>query len=168
MDAVVHIPVGVVVERRKAVSPWADFTWQPVAVLSGMPDAVPWTIISENAGTTAFYAGPARIELHASCAANYRDNMSTGEAKLWVVLRPTEREQPFDVVCVTADGSEGEGFTSAGNDIVDSVPMPDAIRDLTDAFIAAHNIEQPFFKRTRDRANPDALGRRGKVDEIKE
>ena len=168
MDAVVHIPVGVVVERRKAQSPWADFTWQPVAVLSGMPDAAPWTVLSENAETTMFYAGSARIELHAGDAANYRDNLSTGEPKLWVVLRPTEREQPFDVVCVTADGSEGEGFTAAGNDIVDLVPMPDAIRALTDAFVAAHKIEQPFFKRTRDHANLEALGRRGKVDESKE
>ena len=33
MSALVRIPVGVVVERRKAMSQWADFVWQPVAVL---------------------------------------------------------------------------------------------------------------------------------------
>ncbi len=39
-----RIPVGVVVERRKAFSPWADFIWRPVAVLEGVPDAAPWTV----------------------------------------------------------------------------------------------------------------------------
>ena len=30
-----RIPVGVIVERRKATSPWADVIWRPVAVLGG-------------------------------------------------------------------------------------------------------------------------------------
>ena len=32
---------------------------------------------------------------------------------------------------------------------------------LVDAFIAEHHVERPFVKRKRDRANPEALGRRG-------
>ena len=31
----VRIPVGVVVERCKANSPWSEFTWRPTAVLGG-------------------------------------------------------------------------------------------------------------------------------------
>ena len=34
------IAVGVIVQRRKANSPWVDFTWKPVSVLVGVPDAV--------------------------------------------------------------------------------------------------------------------------------
>src|SRR4051812_40035418 len=113
MSALVRIPVGVVVERRKAVSHWIDFTWRPVAVLPGEPQATPWTVLSENAETTVFYAGRAEVALYASDSSNYRDNLSTGDPKLWVVLRPTDAQPPFEVVCVTADGSEGEGFTAA-------------------------------------------------------
>jgi hypothetical protein len=35
------IPIGVLVERRKAQSQWIEFTWKPVAVLVGQPDAAP-------------------------------------------------------------------------------------------------------------------------------
>ncbi|MEI8151278.1 MAG: DUF3305 domain-containing protein [Hyphomicrobiales bacterium] len=160
MSASIRIPVGVVVERRKADSPWIDFTWRPLAALPGEPDASPWTMLSETADGATFYAGRADVMLHSSETSNYRDNLATGEAKLWVVLRPTGAEPPFAVVCVTADGSEGEGYTSAGNDIVEQVPMPEAIRGTVDVFVAEHHVEQPFFKRKRDRANLDALGRR--------
>jgi hypothetical protein len=160
MSAIVRIPVGVVIERRKAESAWVDFIWRPVAVLPGEPEAKPWTMLSETAEGATFYAGPANVELHPSDTSNYRDNVSTGEPKLWVVLRPTGAEPPFSVVRVTADGSEGEGFTAAGDDIVDHVPMPKAIWDTIDAFIAEHHVERPFYKRKRDRANPEALGGR--------
>ena len=49
MSALVSVPVGVVVERRKATSPWADFVWQPVAVLPDAPDAAPWTVLVPGA-----------------------------------------------------------------------------------------------------------------------
>lgn len=165
MSAPNRIPVGVVVERRKAASPWIDFTWQPVAVLPGEPETKPWTMLSESADKATFYAGRADVEFHASETSNYWDNLSTGAPKLWVVLRSTTAEPPFEVVRVTADGSEGEGFTSAGDDIVEPVPMPDAIWAALDAFVAEHHVEQPFYKRVRDRANPDVLGRRGRVEE---
>ena len=165
MSAIVRIPVGVVIERRKAESAWIDFTWRPIAVLPGEPEARPWTMLSETAEGATFYVGPANVELHPSETSNYRDNLSTGEPKLWVVLRPTGAEPPFAVVRVTADGSEGEGFTAAGDDIVDHVPMPNAIWDAIDAFIAEHHVERPFYKRKRDRANPEALGGRSRPAE---
>ena len=30
--------VGVVVERRKAKSPWVDYVWRPIAALPGTPE----------------------------------------------------------------------------------------------------------------------------------
>ena len=38
--------------------------------------------------------------------------------------------------------------------------MPEAIQQLVAAFVAEHHVEQPFIKRKRDRADPEALGRR--------
>jgi hypothetical protein len=163
MDALVRIPVGVVVERSKAASQWVDFTWRPVAVLPGAPEAQAWTVLREDADTTTFYAGHSDLLLHSAETSNYRDNLSTGEPKLWVVLRPTGAEPPFEVVRVTADGSEGEGFTAAGDDVVDQVPMPEPIWSTVETFIAEHHVERTFYKRKRDRANLDALGRRSRV-----
>ena len=58
------IAVGIVVERRKAQSPWIDFTWKPIAALPGQPDALPWTTLAEDGETTTFYAGAAEIGLY--------------------------------------------------------------------------------------------------------
>ena len=157
---VATIPVGVVVERTKAESRWIDFLWRPVAVLAGQPATEPWTRLSGDEERTTFYAGPGVVELHRTETANYRDNLATGAPSLWVVLRETGSEPPYGVFLVTADPAEGEAMTEAGNDLVESVPMVETIRDQVAAFVAEHHVEQTFVKRTRDRANPDALGRR--------
>lgn len=160
-----RIPVGVVVERRKAKSQWIDFTWQPVSVLAGQPDTAAWTALSEEGDATLLYAGAVDIELYRTETSNYRDNLASGTPSLWVVLRPTNVEPPYEVVAVTADPAEGEAFTEAGNDIVEPVAMPDVIRDALDAFVAEHHVERQFFKRKRDRADPEALARRGPMRE---
>jgi len=160
VSTLVRIPVGVVVERCRAASAWVDFIWRPMSVLPGEPAATAWTALRQDADSTVFYAGPAALDLHASDTSSYRENLATGEPKLWVVLRPTGREPPFDVVCVTADGSEGEGFTAAGEDIVDCVPMPPPIVEKVAAFVDEHHVDRPFHKRQRDRAILEAFGRR--------
>jgi hypothetical protein len=154
------IPVGVIVERVKAESPWIDWVWRPTAVLAGEPDTPPWTRIAEGSDRTSFYAGTARIELHRSETANYRDNLATGQPMLWVVLRETGAEPPYGIYTVTADPAEGEGMTAAGNDIVEAVPMPESVREQVAAFVAGHHVEQEFFKRKRDRVDPQSRGRR--------
>ena len=162
--ALARIVVGVVVERRKARSPWLDFLWRPVSVLVGTPSAVPWTRIGEGDDATIFYAGEAAIELHRSETANYRQNLSSGTPVLWVVLRPTlanSASSAFDIIAVTADPSEGEALTDAGNDLVATVPMPIAIIETIDGFIAEHHVERPFEKRKRDRGEPQRSGHRG-------
>jgi hypothetical protein len=160
--ALLSISVGVVVERHKATSPWLDFVWRPVSVLSGMPSADPWTVLGATKGTTMFFAGTATIELYRTETANYIGNLGSGAPLLWVVLRPTDAQPPYEVLAVTADPAEGESFTEAGNDLVETVPMPDDIRDAVDAFIAEHHVERAFFKRQREKddAVPPRAGRK--------
>ena len=164
MSVMLRVPVGVVVERRKATNPWADFVWQPIAVLPDTPDAAPWTVLKHDGDRTSFYAGPATIEFHTTETSNYRDNLAA-DAQLWVVLRPTDSDPAYQVACVTADPFEGEGYTQAGNDIVEPVPMPESVREALEAFVAEHHVERTFYKRKRDRANTEALGRRGRAVE---
>jgi hypothetical protein len=147
-----RIPVGVVVERRKAESPWLDFLCRPVAVLAGVPTAEPWTVINRDGDATTFYAGHAMIELYRTETANYRDNLACGNPMVWVVLRPTRTEAQFDLLMVTVDPAEGEALTGVGNDVVEAVPMPFPITQIVESFIAEYHVEQPFFKRRRDRS----------------
>jgi Protein of unknown function (DUF3305) len=158
--ALARIPVGVVVERHKAKSPWLDFLWRPVSVLAGVPAAVPWTLIRTEGDVTTFYGGESVIELHRTETANYRDNLASGTPQLWVVLRPAKGEMGFDLLFVTADPAEGEALTGAGNDLVETVPMPALIIEIVESFIAEHHVEQSFFKRQRDRSASRAPARR--------
>lgn len=151
--------VGVIVQRRKANSPWVDFTWKPASVLVGVPDASPWTLLSQDAEGAAYYAGPAEITLYRTETGNYRDNLASGAAKLWVALRPTGVQPPYELFAVTADPAEGEALSETGTDLVDVVAMPDAVRAAVEDFIGRHHVERPFYKRKRDRADPEALAR---------
>jgi hypothetical protein len=101
------------------------------------------------------------IDLHRTETANYLDNLQSGNPQLWVVLRPTGSVPPYEVIAVTADPAEGEAFTEAGNDLVETVPMPGPIVRTLEAFIAEHHVERPFFKRQRDEAGT-RRGRKGR------
>jgi hypothetical protein len=152
--ALARLVVGVVVERRKAKGAWTDFLWRPVSVLAGKPSTAPWTPLGEQSEVTLFYAGEAVIELHRTETANYRDNLGSGAPSLWVIMQPTAFDPPYELLAVTADPAEGEAFTEAGNNLVESVPMPPDIVAMIDGFVASHHVERPFVKRQRDQDSP--------------
>jgi hypothetical protein len=152
--------VGVVVERRKAKSQWIDHVWRPVTVLPGVPETAPWTKLSDDGDVATFYVGAAEVELYTSDTGQYRDNLASENPSLWVTMRTTGSEPPYEIVSVTADTSEGEALTETGAEIVEPVPMPDEIADALARFITLHHVERVFFKRKRDRADPEALGQR--------
>jgi hypothetical protein len=155
-----RIRVGIVVERRKADSPWINFVWRSIGVLPDAPEMMPWTLLREQDDATLFYAGSASIDLYRSETERYRENLATGAPSVWIVLSPSEGPWPYTVLAVTADPAEGEAFTSAGANLVEAVPMPDALRDAIENLVAEHNVESEFFKRERRRADPETLARR--------
>lgn len=162
--ALVSIPVGVIVERSKGATQWAEFYWRAVSVLPGQPDTAPWTKLSDDGERVSFYAGTAEVQLYPTETGFYRDNLQSGAPALWVALRPVEADPPFVVSVVTADPNEGEGLTETATELVEQVPMPAVIQQVVAAFVAEHHVEQPFVKRKRDRANPEALARRSRGD----
>lgn len=156
----VSLPVGVVIERRKADSPWIDFVWRPVGVLPGEPAMTPWTVLREQNEDTLYYAGSANIDLYRSETERYLDNLASGSPGVWVVMSPCEGASPYAITGVTVDPAEGEAFTEAGANLVEPVPMPDVIRETIEQFIAEHHVEREFVKRKRGRADPEVLARR--------
>ncbi|MGJ4941935.1 DUF3305 domain-containing protein [Bradyrhizobium sp. HKCCYLS1011] len=155
-----RIPVGVVVERRRADSPWIDFVWRGAGVLPDEPEMAPWTVVREQAGTTLLYAGSATVDLYRSETARYRDNLASGAPSVWIVLTPSEGTWPYAVSAVTADPAEGEAFTEAGANLVEAVPMPEVLHRAIENFVAENHVETEFVKRERRRADPEALARR--------
>ena len=155
-----RIPVGVVIERRRAESQWVDFIWRPVGVLPDEPNMKPWTLLREENDTQSFYAGSATVDLYRSETPRYRENLATGAPGIWVVMSPSEGEHPYTVTAVTADPAEGEGFTETASYLVEQVPMPEAVREAIERFIDEHHVEENFVKRKRKRADPEALAQR--------
>jgi hypothetical protein len=152
--ALARIPVGVIVERRKARSSWIDYLWRPVSVLVGTPVAASWTALDSGPDITLFYAGTAEIELHRTETTYYRDNLTSNAPSLWIALRPVGSEPPYEILTVTADPAEGEALTEAGNNVVEAVPMPAEIGEAIRQFLAEHHVEKPFVKRRRNPAEP--------------
>jgi hypothetical protein len=160
--ALVWIPVGVLVRRSKAQSPWTDYTWRVSEVLPGELAATQWTPVGLRGETDTFFAGSANLEFYRTETPNYRDNLATEVPSLWVVLRPTGGDPPLSVLTVTADPAEGEAATEAGGDLVEAVAMPPLIRQRLEAFVAEHGVDRAFVKRQRERPQLEALAR-GKV-----
>jgi hypothetical protein len=164
MAAIEHITVGVVVEKKAVDNPWVDHIWMPRAVLPDVPAAEPWTLLSREAGAERWYAGPATLSLYSSDTGHLIENLLPEGNKLWVALRPTgqagDAAPPLELIGVTADPSEGEGFQEGGADIVETVPMPPEIAARIIAFFNAHHVERPFHKRERKKADKDALAHR--------
>lgn len=156
----VRIPVGVVIERRKATSQWIDFVWRPIGVLPDEPDMAPWTPLREDGDAKSFYVGSATVDLYRSESSRYRENLMTGAPGIWIALSPSEDEHPYIIAAVTADPAEGESFNETGAYIVEQVPMPDAICEAVERFVNEHYVEEDFVKRRRTRADPEALAQR--------
>ena len=159
------IAVGVVVERSKGASQWSDYLWRPLSVIVGAPATAPWSKLSDDGEHTCFFAGVADIALHRTETANYQSNLLSKQPLLWVVLRPSETSMPYELLMVTADPAEGEAMTEAGNNLVETVPMPLAVQQTLANFVSEHHVEHRFSKRERDRADPEKLGRRLPNDE---
>jgi len=156
--------VGLVVERRREASEWGGHAWAPVAVLPAAPPVAPWTPLGGSADRMRYFAGPQTIHLYSTDTANYRDNLETGEPKLWVVLRAEgAAEPPIEIAAVTADPAEGEASTEAGSNTVGTVSMPREIAALVAEFIAEHHVERPVIKRRRDKKPPREIWRDGRA-----
>jgi len=153
--------VGIVVARRRLKSPWASYAWLPLAVLPAAPELPVGASLGQEGEEERFYAGPGTVTLNASETGHYRDNLAAAQPSLWVALRPVGDEVEF--ASVTADPYEGEALTESMGGIVEAVPMPADLRSWVEAFVEAFHVERAFFKRKRDRADPDALARRAAV-----
>ena len=146
--------VGVVAERRVSSSPWVDHVWAPVQVLPDAPDIAPFTSLGKEHDRERFYLGAAEVVLFKSDTSHFADNFLSVTPQLWVSIRPTGLDPEVELVGVTADPHEGEGYGEQIGDIVEPLPMPIEIAARVAAFIHAHHVEHEFVKRKRQETDP--------------
>jgi hypothetical protein len=161
----VRVEVGVVVERRPGVTPWAEHAWAAVEVLEDFPDLPPWTALREEAGRTLFFAGGAEVALHPTDTDNYIHNLEQDPPRIWVLLRPVPEAPGYRLQAVTVDAGEAQLYAESGTDLLEALPMPGGLRLLLERFVAEHHRVREFHKRKRDRADSEALARRPRMEE---
>src|SRR3546814_6561407 len=83
------------------------------------------------------------------CSSDLRDNLGSARPCIWVSLRPSDAPPGIALQTVTADPAEGEALAEPGTDIIEAVPMPQALQDRLAAFVVAHHVERPDRKSTR-------------------
>ncbi len=143
------MPVGVVVERRRLNNPWQDESWLPIAVLPGA-SAAGWRVLHEDGERLQAYAGTLPVELFRKETASYKHNLETGTPKVYVVLRRSDDPiWPWRPLLATVAPDEAQASLEGGDDIVEGVAMPEAMIEWVAAFIAAHHVDEPTYKRQR-------------------
>jgi hypothetical protein len=154
------MPVAVIVERRAVDNPWIDHSWKAIEVLPGAPLAAPWTTLAAGPGWTRYLAGVAQLAMYRNETETYKHNIEAEVPAVYVFLRRADEEPGLRLLGATVCVGEVEAHSDAGDDIVEAVPMPPEIRDWMAEFVALHHVERAFFKRKRDRADPEALASR--------
>lgn len=148
-----RITVGVIAERRRASSPWADSIWVPSAVFEGASSTRPGEIIREDEAATAYFMGFHEIFCHAKETDAYIHNFESSVPAVYVVMRRTEADEdhplPVFVHVVTVNPYEALDYADSAEEIVERVQMPIGIAKSVTEFIDAHHVEEKFQKRRR-------------------
>lgn len=156
----IRIPVAVLAERRPGVTQWAEWSWRAVEVLEEAPALPAWTVLREAEGRTLFLAGQAEVLFCPTDTPNYRDNLAAAAPSIWVVLRNVETDPGLRLHAVTVDAGEAHLYADTGSDLLEALPLPPGLRARLEVFVAEHHVERMQHKRRRDRADPEALGKR--------
>lgn len=161
----IRLPLGVVAERRRGATPWAEFAWAARDVLEDFPPIAPWTLLREEEGRSLFFAGVAEVSLHPTDTDNYIHNLAQDPPRVWVLLRPVEDAPGMRLQAVTVDAGEAQLYAESGSDLLEALPMPPGLRLVVERFVAEHHRVREFHKRKRDRADTESLGRRSRMEE---
>jgi Protein of unknown function (DUF3305) len=159
-----RMPVGVIVERRKAHNPWDDFIWRAVAVVPGAAPPAAWSVVRQEPEATQYFAGTFTLELHPRETGLYRDNLRSPSPSVYVAMLRDPAAEPHGVVVrhVTLSPGDAEAYMDAVSS-VDPVPMPDVLAAWLADYVAAFHVEEVFRKRERKPYDPrkGLGGRRG-------
>ncbi len=156
--------LGLLLEKRKIDHPWQEYAWHVYAVLPGARDDADWELVSQDDVQTIYLACTMEVELYQRETEGYKNNLESQQPVIFVVLRQGEEAEDHDVepFLMTACPYEAADYLESGEEIVESVPMPDGVRIWVESFVKAHHVEEKFKKR-KLRRQEDGLARRVRV-----
>lgn len=130
--------VAVVMQRRRARSPWADWVWEPHAVIPD-PGGEPRMLREDRELSQRLHPG-FKIVLHRDEAEGYYLNLTGVQPRVFVLWRMEEDEGlPLDV---TASFEEAGRWTDGGHS-VEGVPMPPEIFAFVGEYVEKNYRPEP-------------------------
>ena len=160
MSRELRIPLGVLAEKRRPSSQWAQDYWIPTAVIEGHLNHHEGDLLYEAEGVKRYFLGYSEIYCHASETEAYIHNFESTVPAIYVILRKDDENlHPLDwfVHCVTVSPYLAQDFSDSDEDVVERVSMPLDIAKQLIAFIDAHHVlVQPREQRLELRVASDA------------
>lgn len=145
------MPVGIVLRRVPGVTRWAAWCWRAVGVLPGA-DLADWRLLRTEGEIQDFHAATLTLELHGSETDAYLHGLSAQVPSLYAIMRETgDDNRPMDVFLITASPYEAQDYADSGEDIIEKIDMPPAVKAWVNDFVDAHHREEVFKKRKRDK-----------------
>ena len=156
--------VAVIMERTPLVNRWVTERWEPVAVLPLVSDALAPcapVCIRDDAPCTQWRFDGHALELHRSEAEGYHLNLVAPDPKVFVNWRTHDDPTvpPVFPVIVTVSYNEAARMMDGG-ERVDSVPLPEIVREWMIPFVTEHYKPEPRRKVRRNDPFADGASRR--------
>jgi hypothetical protein len=130
--------VAVVMQRRAAQSPWADYIWEPLGVLADPGGDA--RLLREDGATAQRLHPGFKLVLHKDETEGYYLNVSAPHPRVFVLWRmEQEKALPLDVTV----SSEEAGRWLDGGHSVDSVAMPPEIFAWVGEYVENNYRPQP-------------------------
>ena len=151
------LPLGIVLRKSPGVTRWAKWVWKAVAVLPGAEPAE-WRELRREGDVVEYHAATVPLELWRTDTEAYLTELSTKVPSIYVVLREhnnPDADSPLEVVLATASPFDGQDYADNGEDIVELVPMPPALKALIGNWVELHHKDEKFVKRRRDKNRVD-------------
>ena len=136
MESILCIPLGIIVERRRAIT----HSWRASGLLVGPTRMQAGRPLWRDGDAGYYFAGTGVLSLYPTGVATYRANLYQPVPRLYVVLAPQEHDSsPPAVHLLTAALPEAEPYAVNGGPIqVDALPMPKQLLQLVAAYIKEH------------------------------
>lgn len=148
------MPLGVVLRRQPGVTRWAQHAWKAVAVLPGAGPAR-WKELRRDGDVVEYHAATVPLTLYRTDTEAYLQGLSDTPPPVYVVMRETAGDAPFEIVLITASPYEAQDYADTGEELVEKVAMPDGLVAWVRDFAQAHHEDEVFIKRKRDKKRVD-------------
>lgn len=153
------LPLGIVLRKSPGVTRWAKWVWKAVAVLPGAGPAN-WRELRREGDVVEYHAATVPLELWRTDTEAYKTELATKVPSIYVVMRETDQPDAphkLEVLLATASPFDGQDYADNGEDIVELVPMPDALMALVNDWVITHHKEEKFVKRKRNKHHQETV-----------